>query len=171
MKRAAVLLGLFVACAGMGHALTLWLAPPLIMGRAMAAMEDRGIALHRFVLAPRITPQTQTVVRPSPDLAYSVCRYDFSADIDALELTMAPGAQYASLSLFDARTDNFATFRDEGEGASLRLLPPGSRPRDGALVSPSERGLILIRRLAPRDADYRAVRAIARGDRCGGIHG
>ena len=165
--RSAVTLLVLLASIAAGHAAVLFLAPGFIMGRAMTAMEQRGMAPHGFRLVDRMTPQTQTVVRPSPDLAYSVCLFDFEASKGhALGIRAAPWSDYSSVSFFDAKTNNFATLRGGGNGVDAVLLPPGAIEQADALISPSEKGVILIRRLAPTEAAYREVAAIAVGDRC-----
>ncbi|MEQ5788473.1 hypothetical protein J3454_11275 [Erythrobacter sp. NFXS35] len=57
--------------AALVHAMTLYLAPGVIMARALDVLAQRGVALHDFTTPRRITPQTQAVVRSSPDLYYA----------------------------------------------------------------------------------------------------
>ncbi len=164
MKNWVIALISFLAAAVAGHILVLYQAPGFIMDRAMSATEENGVETHNFQLTPRTTPQSQTVVRPSPDLAYSICRFDL--DATPLEIRAAPWEPYASVSLFDEQTRNFATVRAE-TGAAFRLLPPGQKAQtDTDVVSPTRKGLMLIRRLAPTRDDYARVKAIASGDRC-----
>ena len=147
------------------HVFTVQAAPSFIMSRAMDAMEQRGVPLHAFSLAPRTTPQTQTVVRPSPDLAYSVCRYDFDQLEGPLTVRMAAWDNYASLSLFDAETNNFLTVRGDGKAREVVLYGPApvsSREHR----SPTKKGLILIRRLAPTQGDYDRVTGVSASDQC-----
>lgn len=155
-----------LAVAAATHAAALHFAPSLIMSRAMAALAERGVGLHRFTPPARITPQTQQVVRSSPDLYYALCRYDLGDAGARVALTMAAWRDYQSLSFYDARTDNFATLRGTGKAVSVNLLPPGSSPQAGAIVSPTAQGVILIRRLAPSAADYAAAAEAGAGDAC-----
>jgi uncharacterized membrane protein len=157
---------MMLAVAAATHAAALHYAPSLIMSRAMAALAERGVALHRFTQPARITPQTQQVVRSSPDLYYSLCRYDLGDPATQVALTMAAWPDYQSLSFFDARTNNFATLRGTGKAVSVTLLPPGSSPQQGAIVSPTARGVILIRRLAPSASDFAAAVQAGAGDQC-----
>ena len=166
MKRWFAPLAVLLASAVGMHALTLHFAPRLIMGRAMAVLEQRGIALHAFTATPRVTPQAQQVVRSSPDLYYALCRYDLSDPAARLDLRMAAWPAYQSLSFFDARTDNFATLRGTGQLVTTRLLPPGSTPEPGAIISPTPSGIILIRRLAPDAARHAAAAAAGKADAC-----
>lgn len=162
-------LGPLLVLAGCGlaaHALTLHLAPGVIMSRAMEALADRGVPLHGFSAPRRVTPQSQQVVRSSPDLYYALCRYDLAEPGARLEVRMAAWPDYQSLSFFDARTDNFAVLRGAGRGVAIRLLAPGSAPQEGAIVSPSAKGVILIRRLAPDAARFAAAARAGEGDAC-----
>jgi uncharacterized membrane protein len=166
MKRWLGPLAALFLCAVSSHIAVLHLAPAFIMSRAMDALAARGVALHHFTAPRRITPQTQTVVRSSPDLYYALCRYDLAGPDAQVAVRMAEWPDYQSLSFFDARTDNFATLRATGEGVNVALLAPGSAPRDGAIVSPTARGVILIRRLAPDTARFTAAAQAGRADLC-----
>ena len=75
MRRWLGPLAVLLVCSAATHAVTLAQAPGFIMARAMATLADRGVALHAFTATPRVTPQTQQVVRSSPDLTYALCRF------------------------------------------------------------------------------------------------
>lgn len=170
---------IFLSVAAVGYVGTLHMVPDTIMGRLLSRMEANGVPLHGFALSPRITPETQTVVRPSPDLAYSICRYDFDAVMHEIEIDIAAYGRMSSVSFFDTRTNNYAVRRvPEGQTIKLKLRAPGTYefselansgeavlPVD-TIESPSQRGVILIRRLAPTAADYEQVEAISAGDSC-----
>lgn len=166
MKRWAGPLLVLLASAAAGHVLTLHYAPNVIMAAAMDALAERGVALHAFTRPQRVTPQTQQVVRSSPDLYYALCRYDLAESGAMLSVTMGKWPDYQSLAFFDARTDNFATLRGTGMEVRVRLLPPGSTPEAGAIVSPSGKGVILIRRLAPDAARFAAAAEAGKADTC-----
>jgi uncharacterized membrane protein len=155
-----------VLCAAGMHMAALHFAPTVIMGQAMATLAQRGVALHRFTNPERVTPQTQQVVRSSPDLYYALCRYDLSNPGMQLLVEMGDWPDYQSLSFFAEQTDNFATLRGTGKPVAVRLLPPGSPAGEGAIVSPSAKGIILIRRLAPSAERYAAAAAAGKADRC-----
>lgn len=155
------------------HWATLALAPPVIMDRALAQLAKRNIALHDFTNPQRITPQTQAVVRTSPDLFYALCRYDLNETGSALRVTMGEWPGYQSLSFFDASTNNFATVRGEGITRSITLLPPDMAgpeteggAKEGEIVSSTERGVVLIRRLAPTQELFDQALEAAKSDGC-----
>lgn len=156
------LLVLIVTALG-AHWATLAYAPSVIMDRALGALETRGIALHAFTTPTRITPQSQQVVRSSPDLFYSLCRYDLSEPGSTLNVNMAQWPDYQSLSFFDAETNNFLTYRGTGQSIAVTLAAPGS---GGDTESPTERGVVLIRRLAPTQESFDAATAASAGDAC-----
>jgi uncharacterized membrane protein len=166
MKRWIGPLAVLLLVAAGVHALTLQRAPAVIMDRALDALAKRGVALHAFTTPQRVTPQTQQVVRSSPDLYYALCRYDLSAPGSQLDVTMGGWPGYQSLAFFDAQTDNFATLRGTGREVTVRLLPPGSAAQKGAIVSPSTKGVILVRRLAPDAARFDAAVEAGRADTC-----
>jgi uncharacterized membrane protein len=151
------------------HWATLALTPGIIMDRALATLEARGVALHAFTAPQRISPETQVVVRSSPDLFYSLCRYDFDRpEGGAITVRMARWPDYQSLSFFDADTNNFATLRAPGETVTVRLHgpdTPGESAKSG-VDSPTMRGVVLIRRLAPTPETFAAAAEAARADAC-----
>ncbi len=139
------------------HAAIIYLSPQFIMDRAYTMLGERGTPVHGFQLSPQMRPDTQSVVRPSPDLAYSGCRFDLSQAPDGLLVRMAAFDGYSSLSFFDAQTNNFLTVRGNGEAQEVTLTRENS---------PSDKGIILIRRLAPTEEDYMKVAEIAKSDIC-----
>jgi uncharacterized membrane protein len=177
MKRLVIPILIFIFAVIVGHVFTLKAAPAIIMKKAMQTMQARGLPLHKFVLGGRVTPQTQTVVRPAPDLVYSICLFDFSVTNRPLEIRAGFWADYGSVSFFDARTNNFATVRVGVDGqntdAKIYLITKDiNKPMGGEvgsaqiITSPSERGLILIRRLAPSAEKYQQVQDVAKADLC-----
>lgn len=166
MKRWLGPLAVFLLCAAAVHGAAIFAAPAVIMGQAMGVLAQRGVALHRFTNPERVTPQTQEVVRSSPDLYYALCRYDLSNPGTQLTVRMGDWPDYQSLSFFAARTDNFATLRGTGKAVAIRLLPPGSAEEEGAIVSPTAKGVILIRRLAPSADRFAAAAEAGKADRC-----
>ncbi|MEE1876631.1 DUF1254 domain-containing protein [Altererythrobacter litoralis] len=156
-----------LALAIIAHIAVLHYAPRMIMDRAMERLSERGTALHAFSRSLRTTPQTQTVVRPSPDLAYSICLFDMRQAPQGLRVRMAPYANYASLSFFDAETNNFLTLRGDGEAREVLLLPPqDGAAAAGTAIAPTERGIILVRRLAPSAEEFAAAAEVSEGDDC-----
>ena len=163
-----------MVCAAAVHAATLYFAPSAIMDRAMTALADKGVALHAFTSPQRVTPQTQAVVRSSPDLYYALCRYDLRYEGSTLVVGIGAWPGYQSLSFFDARTNNFTTVRASGQTRKVRLFQPGTvlqgranKPKDELwIVSPSTRGVVLVRRLAPTIVLFEAAKTAGQADIC-----
>lgn len=145
------------------HFTTLYVTPGVIMNRAMGELAKRGVKESAFTSPRRITPQTQAVVRSSPDLFYSLCRYDLSDPKSFYRIVMSEWPDYQSVSFFDGNTNNFATVRGAGEEIVVNLGPPGS---DSELASPTAKGVILIRRLAPSKEAFEAASKASEGDLC-----
>lgn len=152
------------------HMAVLRMAPLAIMSKAMSVMAERGVPLHKFSMSPRITPKTQTIVRPSPDLAYSLCRFDLSSGPILIRGTKWDG--YASLTIFDAETN--AVFiaslnaADTNSNSVILTLDSDVKPTDNTpvltLVKP--KGLALIRRLAPTTELYDQAKILGHSDMC-----
>lgn len=145
------------------HAVALFAGPKIIMSIAMKRIAAAGGVGH-WNFAPRTTPETQRVVRSSPDLAYAACAWDVSEG--PVRIRVAGSSDYASLSLYGDNTDNFFSRNDRTmgpNGAEIVLIAKGARPPVGVdpariVIAPSRRGLALDRRLAP------TAEAFARAD-------
>lgn len=147
------------------HFAFIYATPRVLMNVAFERLSAGGTNVWR--LAPRVTPQSRTIVRPSPDFAYSACAYDLSHG--PLSLRTAAWPEYWSLSLYAANSDNFFVIddREAHDGADI-LLVRGSAPETDVQVvrSPSTRGIALIRRLAPDAETYNLAREAAHDDVC-----
>lgn len=124
---------------------------------------------NAWTVGERVTAASRTIVRPSPDFAYSACAYDLSDG--PLTITATPWDSYWSLSLYAANSDNYFVIddREARGGAEITLVRRGRAPPEGAaqvVESPTVRGVALIRRLAPDLELYNAAAALARADVC-----
>lgn len=170
MRRAGLLLGVFLSAALVGHLLTITLAPRAIMAVAMARLSQGGMLVNRWQFAPRVDAALRTVVRPSPDLAYASCVYDLAQGPVLVSARTAADHGYGSIAVFAANTDNIAVFDTFAQVHGIRFvlaLPGQATPTGEAVVrSPSRRGIVLDRRLAPDDAGFAAADAARRRDTC-----
>lgn len=160
-----LLIVLIVALAA--HAATIAAAPYVIMDVAMKRIAGaNGVNAWRH--APRTDYRARTVVRPSPDLAYSSCVYDLTDG--PVRVYVGAGADYWSLSLYAADSDNFFVVNDRAapNGVDIMIVRQGQAAPDGAqaVVSPSSRGIALVRRLAPSAEAFAAADAARQGDIC-----
>ena len=120
MRRLAPLL--IVATAALGSYYATLAATPYALMRLAEAKLTKTAPVNHFTHTPPVRADRQFVVRPSPDLLYSVCPYDLSAG--PLEVTAVPvPGRYSSISVFDARTDNaFVRNDEEMAGKSMRVV-------------------------------------------------
>jgi uncharacterized membrane protein len=149
--------------------------PGYIMGKARSRFLDAGLPAHRWQMSPRVTPQTQTIVRPAPDLAYAICLVDLSGGPVTLSVPTWP--EYGSLSVFDAHTDNvYAGSLDARlPGAPGRLTIMVAMPDQTVTAAEGEtivrvkdpEALALVRRLAPSQGLYDAAAALVPISTCG----
>lgn len=154
------------------HVLAVWFAPQLIMVIATDRLEARAGGVNTLMHAPRITEESRDVVRPAPDLAYSICNYDVSTG--PVRLVLPRTSTYSSVSLFDHATNNFLVVNDqsvEGEAQEIWVVGAAAQapvPPDSVrvVVAPSQRGVALFRRVIPAETDWPRIDAERRLARC-----
>ncbi|MCR6663612.1 MAG: DUF1254 domain-containing protein [Luteimonas sp.] len=148
------------------HLAWVWAMPHRLMGDAMDTLGRDGQRLHQWIHARRASPQARAIVRPSPDLAYSICVFDLSRGDVRLRVHPSPG--YWSLSLYAANSDNVRTWNDEDSpgGVDVVLTHGATMAGDGRVALPSARGIAAVRRLAPTPAEWDVAVAIRERDAC-----
>ena len=153
---------------------TLAAAPSVIMDRAWHRLADQD-GYNKMTHTPPVVAERQTIVRPSPDLAYSICAFDLTQA--PLEVMIAPVPDhYWSLTVFDSVTDVafVESDRDTG-GKPIRLVlatvdqqaPKGARK----VVMPDARGVALIRVLLKSRGEIGAVDAFRKKSFCRPVKG
>lgn len=88
-----------------------------------------------------------------------------------VDVPPSPDKGYVSVSVFAANTDNVAVMDSLRSPEGIRfilqkerkLVHPGDVP---VIYTPTERGIILDRRLAPTQAEFDRADKARRGDRC-----
>jgi len=153
------------------HIASVWYLPHAVMHIAMSRMGAANTIHHQN----RPDEHSRGVVRPSPDLLYSACRFDLSKG--ALEVKAeVPAGTYWSVSAFDADTNNFFALNDRqigGQPLELIILPPdrGEEPMHiaGRLVirAPTVQGLVLFRTLVDDEKQFAKIDAVRRQATCG----
>jgi uncharacterized membrane protein len=162
-----ILVGLAVAV--VSHFGVIMAAPYVLMGGAMKSVSREGTRINVWNHAPRVSEESRRVVRPSPDLAYSACVYDLSNG--PIRVTAAAWDDYMSVSAFAANSDNFFVINDRQapQGVDFVLVEEGDDPpADAAMVveSPSTKGIILQRRIAPTEERFALAAAARQNDIC-----
>jgi uncharacterized membrane protein len=145
------------------HIITLTAIPRIIMNRTMAKYPA-----NTLMRGSKTTAESRIVVRPSPDLVYSIVSYDVSKE--PLRLTAkVPTGTYWSVSFFQQNTDNFFVVNDrqvKSNPVEILLVRQGRQVPDAgnAMVaaSPTDRGILLIRHLLLSDDKYEELRDIQR---------
>ncbi|MCR9266447.1 MAG: DUF1254 domain-containing protein [Alphaproteobacteria bacterium] len=175
MTRWLVPLALFLAAALAAFWFTLNAVPGMIMGKAMDRISSTAAASGGVLYAPRLREDNQTIVRASPDILYSVCAFDLAAgDLD-ITVPWPTDGNYASVSFYDARTNNCAVISDrEAEGALTQLRLSLHSPGDGpgtTIQAPTPQGLALYRRVIDAETDLDAADAERRAFTCTPLSG
>ncbi len=168
----AILAAIALGTGVLAYFVTLACVPHLVMDRVMA--NAGGVnAMHH---APRATAASHGVVRPSPDLLYSICPFDLSAGPLRVR-SPVPDGTYWSVSAYDSATDNFFTLNDRQAGNSMVdfLIVAGDKapPRIENLKTvraPTQTGVVLIRTLISSEKRLPYLDAIRREASCGTFH-
>ena len=153
------------------HVLLVWLLPYGLMSVVLSGAARVG-GVNQIYHAPQVTEQSRTVVRPAPDLAYSICVFDLSKG--ALRVTMPQSRSYSSVSFFAHDTVNFFALNDRdvaGPAQQIILTQEGDQsavvPPDAITVrAPSKRGLVLFRRVIPSESAWPDIDAQRREAGC-----
>jgi uncharacterized membrane protein len=154
------------------HGASLLLLPRLIMLRAIAGISKQAAA-NTILHAPRPTSRSRGVVRPSPDLLYSICVYDLRAAGGAVRVSTHDMPEtYWSISLFDINTNNFYALNDrqtKAGAADFLLAAAGTsveRARLPVVVPPTDRGIVLFRTLINDESRIAGIDAARRFAAC-----
>ena len=165
---APYILGLLI-----GAAITLHVLPGLIMGRAMDRIESLGGDAVGVRHAPPVTADNQTIVRASPDILYSVCLYDLADGPMRIDVTWPTNDNYASVSFYDANTNNFRAISDrdvDGPTTSISLARRfesfAPDQTDAHASAPTTTGLILFRRVIDASSDLDIAETERQGFTC-----
>ena len=171
MRTWLIRIGATLILAALFHVLTVMAFPTGVMFALSLRSKDMGLRANTFYHAPGITAGMRTVVRPSPDLLYSVCPYDVSEA--PLRITAEVPHTYWSLSCFASNTDNFFVINDRqvtSNPVEIVLVGPGRSYRKAGnawvVVAPTARGAVLIRMLIPDEAEVNDLIRIQKRASC-----
>lgn len=172
MKRAAFMAASALVIAVAVHILAVWATPRIVMHLAMSKIAEAR-QYNTIVNAPLATDKSRTIVRPSPDLAYSACVLDLSGG--PVRLGIPVTAPYTSLSLYSSATDNYFVRDDRAAGAAvidvLVVGPGGEAPADlpaSTIVveAPVVRGIAVVRRVVEDIAALPAIDSVREHSAC-----
>ncbi|SDU23345.1 DUF1254 domain-containing protein [Halopseudomonas salegens] len=145
--------------------------PHVLMAIVHRSVEDQAGGVNTMLYPPRPNASSRGVVRPSPDLLYSVCAFDLAKG--PVRISSPVPDSYWSISLYASNTDNFFTLNDRqthGDTASVILqtedqaqsLSQGGSP----VISPTPTGLALVRALISSDVALPEVEAAVAETSC-----
>jgi uncharacterized membrane protein len=158
-----------IAGSAVVHVAAVWGTPRLIMRIALNQTTKATGGVNTFLHPPRATAEARKIVRPSPDLSYSICVADVSRG--PVRVTAPVTEPYTSVAVFAANSDNVFALNDRETGGrpiELTIAAPDQPVPEGTAVVrlPSERAIILVRRVIKDDAHLAAIEAIRREARC-----
>ena len=161
--------GLVLATAVVVHLAIILATPNLLMNVAIKRLSFGEQKLNVWFNWPRTTEASRAIVRPSPDLAYSSCAYDLSKG--PVRVMAARSADYMSVSVYAANSDNIYVINDRQapNGVQLVLVADGQVAPTGlgtVVHSPTKRGIVLQRRLAPSAGTFAAAAQTRASDMC-----
>jgi uncharacterized membrane protein len=153
-------IGAALLVAAVVHGASVLFLPRFIMLRTMAGIAKTAGGANTMMHAPRATWHSRGVVRPSPDLLYSICVYDLGAADGAVRVSTHDMPEtYWSVSVFDADTNNFYALNDQQAktGAADFILMPQGRSAGAeqlpVVTASTNRGIVLFRTLV-NDEDH-----------------
>lgn len=150
----AIPIAIFLLAGLMGFWLTLNWVPGFIMSRATERLTAGGAAINSAAHAPPVSETSRQVVRPSPDILYSICPFDvFDAPL-RIDVRWPESGDYASVSFYDAASNNFAVISDRDVDTNIttvnlahRYETDASAEADQSVLAPTKTGIILYRRI------------------------
>ena len=155
------MLALSAVVALLSYGAVVSILPQLIMAKLTEQVSALSDA-EGFLISPRVAPETQRVVRSSPDLLYALCVLDLRQG--DWEVVTHPWDGYGSVSVFAANTDNIET-RSLGPGVDAAVTLTVGDP-DADLSPSGSQAMVLVRRLAPTEELYARARDVASQDTC-----
>ena len=142
------------------HLAVILSAPNLLMAVAFKRLSAEGAMVNQMIYPPRTTEASRAIVRPSPDLAYASCAFDLSKG--PVRVKAAKASDYMSVSVYASNSDNIFAINDRQapDGVDLIIVGRGQVAPTGAAIvvqSPTQRGIVLERRLAPSAEAFAAA--------------
>lgn len=153
MKNWIKLIVITLLLAAVIHVATVAVLPYGITLYTLLGMQHRtpGGQMNMIFQAPPRTADSRDVVRPSPDLLYSICVYKVS-DKPLHIVAPIPDGTYWSMSFYAINTDNFFVVNDrtaKSNPADILLvgedMPYHDTGDSEVVIAPSNMGVILFR--------------------------
>lgn len=177
MRRALTFVVCTLALAAVVHVATVWAIPRVIMSKVFSGIGGNA-GVNTFISPPLATAKSRTIVRPSPDLAYSICILDLSKGPVRVEVPLTE--PYTSAALYSATSDNFYVRSDrnaDGKPIEFIVTAPGAaRPTDApatvdVVASPTAKSLVLVRRVVASKEAFVGVDEVRKKSVCAPFKG
>lgn len=131
----------------------------------------KDLPRNMMIPSPPTTADSRNVVRPSPDILYSICMYDVSKKPLLFNCVLPEG--YWSASFYADNTDNFFVINDrQAKSKTVKILLVGKNmpapvAGDAIIVkAQSDKGLALIRMIVPDDKSLPGLIDVQRQANC-----
>ena len=153
------------------HIIGIFLVPNVIMGTLISRAGDTN-GINTIFHSKRADATSRQIVRPSPDLVYSMCVFDLSEGPITLAAPI-PEDTYWSLSAFDDNTNNFFVVNDRQistDAVEFVLARDGYQaPAVGGapvILSPSDTGVVLFRTLIQSEEQLGPINEVRKQATC-----
>ena len=160
-----------LAVAVISHLVTLYFIPYVAMSRAFAGPAQQ-VGWNSPLSPPRPSAQSRAIVRPSPDLLYTICAYDVSQTPVEVAAPVPKGT-YWSVALYSDNTDNYFVVNDKQAGplglVDFVIYLDGTKPPVGDLPkikAPTRTGLVLFRTLINDERKLGELEAARKETKC-----
>ena len=190
LSRNGVYFAAAIAVAIAVHAASLVMLPHFIMAQTMRKIVGGG-AYNVVHHVSRADEHSRVIVRPSPDMLYSICPFDLSKGALRVQASVPQGT-YWSVAVFDADTNNIFVENDrqieraENLFRSLGKAFQGKPEYEGKvdfvifragsasdqlrpphwIPSPTEKGLVVFRTLINDESRFAEIDKARRKVRC-----
>jgi uncharacterized membrane protein len=177
MKRVLTFIVGAAIVAGAVHVAAVWALPRVVMTKVMAAVAGDA-KVNKFIEQPLATASARRVVRPSPELAYSICILDLSKGAVRVQVPLTE--PYTSVALYSSTTDNYFVRNDrEAKGKKLDVVivsnggdAPANVPEGADVVTaPTAKGLVLVRRVVENPEAFPALDEVRKKATCAPLQG
>ncbi len=160
-----------VVLAALIHLSAVYFLPNFIVGQVHSQAAS-AVGTNTIIHSDRVDATSRQVVRPSPDLLYSLCAFDLGKG--PVRFTMpVPQGTYSSVSFFHANSDNFFALNDRtvnGDRFDLVLTtdPDSTAPQgtERVVLAPGPKGIALFRTLITDEESFPRIDAARREADC-----
>lgn len=130
------------------HGAAVLFYPKLMIALVMYITEKRAGGVNQIMHVQIASAKVREVVRPSPDMFYSVCIIDVSSG--PVKITTPASKPYTSITVFASNSDNIFAINDQQKvngNLSVLISGPeqGSARGDKIVNLPTSKGIALIR--------------------------